>query len=196
MQAQTDDQGFPSDRVQVSLSDVPALGAGVLYRMSEYPDSPPFPPSILTDAADSGDNSSGPMGWMPDATNCAIYYSASSGALFVDDREAVAERMLGRAAMNDIGPPGDGGDDGGTNDMGGTWSGAHWIYGTNDFWLEPVSIVSNHFSVALHGTTNGVTYLISSTGALSPLRRISITASMMDLRQAVSKTATWDTIRS
>ena len=46
------------------------------------------------------------------------------------------------------------------------------IYPDGSLWLEPVSVASNLFNVVLHGTTNGSTYLITSTEALNPQSNI------------------------
>lgn len=93
------------------------------------------------------------------------------GDLDVDyaQRAAVAQvlRLAARAANDRLtAADSDGGDS--ETAPGSSWTGGPWSYGPNDFWLEAVSVVSNLFNVTLHGTTNGSTYLISSTEALNP----------------------------
>jgi len=47
--------------------------------------------------------------------------------------------------------------------------GAQGPYVTTDFYLEPVSVASNLLNVILHNTTNGSTYIITSTEAIDPV---------------------------
>jgi hypothetical protein len=118
-----------------------------------------------------------PFTWLND-TNVVLYVSPSlgTGVIFVGDldvdyaQQAAQTQVLRVAARaaNDA-PPVPGGDSGaGGYDSGSDWSGGPWTYGTNDLWLEAVSVTSNLFNVILHGTTNGSTYLITSTEALNP----------------------------
>jgi hypothetical protein len=119
-----------------------------------------------------------PFNWLSDP-NIVFYVSPSLGIneIFVGDldvdyarqaAEAQVLRLASRAAAIDA-PPAPGGDSGiGGSDPGSDWSGGPWTYGANDFWLEAVSVTSNLFNVILHGTTNGSTYLITSTEALNP----------------------------
>jgi hypothetical protein len=148
----------PVDVVPISASDVPETVHNY-FSMQAW--RPPMP-----------------FNWLADEPDIVLYFSPSRGtnAIWVDDtginyaqRAAQAEvlRLAIRAANG--GPPmpgeGGGGGGGGTNDGGG-WSGP--IYGTNDFYLEPLSVASNLFNVILHNTTNGSTYVITSVEALDP----------------------------
>jgi len=120
-----------------------------------------------------------PFNWLDDS-NIVLYVSPSLGinVIFVGDQavnyaqraaEAQVLRLAARAA-NDEPPLPPGGDGNGGDDPGNGWNGGPWSYGTNDFYLEAVSVsvASNLFNVVLHGTTNGSTYLITSTEALNP----------------------------
>lgn len=113
-----------------------------------------MPPGVLLTDPAIGEDGSGL------ATN--VFYSASLAAVFWDDRESLAEQMLIEAAGN-------GNHQMYQQEQQGEELGAQGPYGTNDFWLEPVSVVSNLFNAILHNTTNGSTYIISSTEAIDPV---------------------------
>ena len=151
--------GAPTDLqpIGVPASEIPRWVCNY-YSLQRFPWYPPLP-----------------FNWLGDETNIVLYVSPSyTNAIFVGDldvdyaqRAAQAEvlRLVNQAAE---GPPPlpDGG--GGTNyDSGGGGSWPQRVYATNDFWLEAVSVASNLFNVVLHGTTNGSTYLITSTESLN-----------------------------
>jgi hypothetical protein len=167
-------QRLPTDLVQIAASDIPSSVCD--YRSIQNFWWPPLPCDWLS------------------ASNPVLYVSPSLGTniIWVGDQdidyaqqaaEAEVLRLAARAA--DDGPPLPPGVSGGGTggDSGGGWSGGPWTYGTNDFWLEalsvagnpvsagssPGSMASNLFNVILHGTTNGSNYLITSTEAMNPL---------------------------
>jgi hypothetical protein len=152
-------QQLPSDLVPIAVADTPYFSPNY-YSLQKLSSWPPLP-----------------FIWLS-TSNVQLYASPSLGtnAIFVNDldtdyvqlaTEALALRLARRAA-NDV-PPVPGGDDGGSGgDSGGGWNGEPRIYGPNDFVLEPISVASNVFNVILHGTTNGSTYLITSTESLNP----------------------------
>jgi hypothetical protein len=168
-QAQTPgpEQGFPADLVPTSPTETPPPNLGALYMMSAWPTLPPMPAPLAFGPREGGAAGLRPLVWSGVPTNAAVYYSASWGAVLIDDRAEVAQRMLAQAA-SDLPPiPGDGDPLGGTS--GGGASSAPWPYGTNQFWIEPLCVATNLFYATLHGTTNGSTYLIASTDEFSPL---------------------------
>jgi hypothetical protein len=145
----------PSDLVPIAASDIPRSVCNY-YSLQKLPSWPSMP-----------------FNWLNSEANVQLYVSPSLGlnVIFVGDQDidyaqraaqAQVSRMARRAAAND-GPPGPGDDGNGGEDPGVDWSGGPWPYGTNDFWLEAVSLGTNLFNVILHGTTNGSTYLILST---------------------------------
>jgi hypothetical protein len=158
---------FPADLDEVSLAAPPPLNVGALYMMSEWPNLPPMPAPVTFGPAQRGGAGPRPLLWADVPTNCAIYFSPSLGAVFIDDREAVAARMLAESTSELPPLPGEDDPPGGASGGGGGIS--QWAYTTNQFWLEPLCVASNLFYATLHGTTNGATYIISSTEELSPL---------------------------
>ena len=147
-------QDLPQDLTSISPAEALALNTGRLYRFSSWPNNPPLPPGVLLTDPAIGEDGSGL------ATN--VFYSASLAAVFWDDRESLAEQMLIEAAAN-------GNHQMFQQEQQGEELGAQGPYGTNDFWLEPVSVGSNLFNAFLHSTTNGSTYLITSTEAIDPV---------------------------
>ena len=153
-------QQLPVDLVPIAASEIPPAVCNY-YSLQKFSSWPPLP-----------------FNWLSDP-NIVLYVSpsVSLNAIFVGDldvdyarqaAEAQVLRLASRAAANDA-PPAPGGDSGiGGYDSGSDWSGGPWTYGANDFWWEAVSVASNLFNVVLHGTTNGSTYLITSTEALNP----------------------------
>jgi len=147
-------QDLPQDLTSVSPAQALSLSTGRLYRFSSWPNNPPLPPGVLLTDPAIGEDGFGL------ATN--VFYSASLAAVFWDDRESLAEQMLLEAAAS-------GNHQMFQQEQQGEELGAQGPYGTDDFYLEPVSVVSNLFNAMLHNTTNGSTYIINSTEAIDPV---------------------------
>jgi hypothetical protein len=125
-----------------------------------------------------------PIPWNPYPQLNVYSLSEAPGWYWVDDRAVDygalrQQRQMNRALRSmesqygldspDDAPPGPGGWEGsGGDDPGPPAASPAYFYPSNSFWLEPVSVASNLFNVILHGTTNGSTYLITSTEALNP----------------------------
>jgi hypothetical protein len=145
-------QELPQDLTAISPEDTLALQSlGRLYKFSSYvPGYPPLPPGILAGAVDDGS-----------ANSTNLFFSASVGAVFWDDRASLVLEMATEQAIS-----------------GNLRSfqvqeqqealGSQEPYATTDFYLEPVSVTNSLLNLILHGTTNGSTYLITSTEFLDP----------------------------
>jgi len=125
-----------------------------------------------------------PCYWLSDQPDVTLYVSPSRGtnAIYVGDqdvdyealREAREAALVLRGLATQAGldwtdelPPVPGGWEGGGGDdpVGGSGI-SNWAFGTNQFWIEPVSLVSNLLNAVLWGTTNGHVYVIESTDAV------------------------------
>jgi hypothetical protein len=79
-------QDLPQDIISISMDQALSLNVGRLFRVADWPDYPPLPVGVLPLSPGVQVDADG------NATN--LFFSASAGAIFLDDRALRYRRSL------------------------------------------------------------------------------------------------------